>query len=131
MHLTHRKATACSCTGLLEDPHCTGRLFALACAHVRNAPEYSQDLLSFQSHICKQLLQGHWEKPPYNNSSIRSAYHVRELDVYRLLQIHRHLDVFLSHDWPRGIAHHGNKAQLFRAKPFLRREVIAAPVLFV
>lgn len=56
---------------------------------------------------------------------MRSAYHVRELDVYRLLQIHRHLDVFVSHDWPRGIANFGNKAQLFRAKPFLQREVIA------
>ncbi|KAL3132875.1 hypothetical protein ABBQ38_006795 [Trebouxia sp. C0009 RCD-2024] len=67
--------------------------------------------------------QGHWERPPYDNSSMRSAYHVRELDVYRLLQIHRHLDVFLSHDWPRGIAHHGNKSQLFRAKPFLQREI--------
>ena len=78
--------------------------------------------------LCKHChtTQGHWEKPPYDNSSMRSAYHVRELDVYRLLQIHRHLDVFLSHDWPRGIAHHGNKAQLFRAKPFLQREVIAA-----
>ena len=54
---------------------------------------------------------------------MRSAYHIRELDIYRLLQIHRPLDVFLSHDWPRGIAHHGNKAQLFRAKPFLRQEV--------
>ncbi len=57
---------------------------------------------------------------------MRSAYHIRELDVYRLLQIHRPLDVFLSHDWPRGIAHHGNKAQLFRAKPFLRQEVTSA-----
>lgn len=46
--------------------------------------------------------------------------------MYRLLQIHRHLDVFVSHDWPRGIANFGNKAQLFRAKPFLKREVIAA-----
>ena len=70
--------------------------------------------------------QGHWEKPPYDNSSMRSAYHVRQLDVYRILQIHRQLDVFLSHDWPRGIANYGNKAQLFRAKPFLQREVIAA-----
>ncbi|DBA70331.1 TPA: hypothetical protein ACH3X2_011753 [Trebouxia sp. C0005] len=67
--------------------------------------------------------QGHWEKPPYDNSSMRSAYHIRELDVYRLLQIQRPLDVFLSHDWPRGIAHHGNKAQLLRAKPFLRQEI--------
>ncbi len=57
---------------------------------------------------------------------MRSAYHIRELDVFRLLQIHRPLDVFLSHDWPRGIAYHGNKAQLFRAKPFLRQEVTSA-----
>lgn len=54
---------------------------------------------------------------------MRSAYHIRELDVYRLLQIHRPLDIFLSHDWPRGIANFGNKAQLFRAKPFLQKEV--------
>ena len=25
--------------------------------------------------------QGHWERPPYDNSSMRSAYHVREYDV--------------------------------------------------
>lgn len=55
---------------------------------------------------------------------MRSAYHIRELEVYRLLQIHRPLDIFLSHDWPRGIANFGNKAQLFRAKPFLQKEVL-------
>lgn len=72
-------------------------------------------------------MQGHWERPPYDNSSMRSAYHIRELDVYRLLQIHRPLDIFLSHDWPRGIANFGNKAQLFRAKPFLQKEVLCCP----
>lgn len=56
---------------------------------------------------------------------MRSAYHVRELDVYRLLQLKRPLDVGLSHDWPRGIAHHGDKAQLFRAKSFLQKEARA------
>ena len=71
------------------------------------------------------LLQGHWERPPYDTSSMKSAYHIRQLDGYRLLQIHRPLDIFLSHDWPRGIAHYGNKAQLFRAKPFLQNEVSA------
>lgn len=30
---------------------------------------------------------GHHELPPYNNSSVRSAYHVRDLDVYRLLKV--------------------------------------------
>ena len=62
---------------------------------------------------------------------MRSAYHVRELDVYRLLQLRRQVDVGLSHDWPRGIAHHGDAAQLFRAKSFLRREVCLGDVYCV
>ena len=74
------------------------------------------------SHNCRPP-QGHFEAPPYQNDSMRSAYHVRELDVYRLLQLARPVDVGLSHDWPRGIARHGDTAQLFRAKSFLRREV--------
>ena len=68
-------------------------------------------------------LQGHYEWPPYTNDTMRSAYHVRELDVFRLAQLKRPLDIGLSHDWPAGIAHHGNKAQLFRAKSFLQKEV--------
>lgn len=30
---------------------------------------------------------GHFEVPPYTPGSMRSAYHVRELDVYRLMQV--------------------------------------------
>lgn len=30
---------------------------------------------------------GHFERPPYDSSSVRSAYHVRELEAYRLLQV--------------------------------------------
>lgn len=40
--------------------------------------------------------------------------------MYRLRQLQRPLDVFLSHDWPQGIERHGNTAQLLRCKPFLR-----------
>lgn len=54
---------------------------------------------------------------------MRSAYHIRALEVHRLMQLKEPLDVFLSHDWPRGVAHHGDKHQLFRAKPFLKDEV--------
>ena len=32
---------------------------------------------------------------------MRSAYHVRELEVHRLLRLRQPLDVFLSHDWPQ------------------------------
>ena len=67
--------------------------------------------------------QGHHERPPYNDSSLRSSYHVRQLDVWRLLHLRRPLDVFLSHDWPQGIARHGNMQALFRRKAFLKSEV--------
>jgi hypothetical protein len=30
---------------------------------------------------------GHHERPPYSPNSVRSAYHVRDLDVYRLLKV--------------------------------------------
>jgi lariat debranching enzyme len=30
---------------------------------------------------------GHFEYPPYDNSTVRSAYHVRDLEVYRLLKV--------------------------------------------
>ncbi|KAK9802843.1 hypothetical protein WJX73_005943 [Symbiochloris irregularis] len=66
---------------------------------------------------------GHWEAPPYQGGALRSAYHIRALEVYRLMQLKKPLDVFLSHDWPQGVAHHGDKNQLLRAKPFLKTEV--------
>lgn len=30
---------------------------------------------------------GHFESPPYDNNTVRSAYHVRDLEVYRLLKV--------------------------------------------
>jgi len=57
---------------------------------------------------------------------MRSAYHVRELEVFRLAQLKVALDVMLSHDWPDGIAYHGNVNQLFQNKPFLREDVCSS-----
>eukprot|EP00192_Tetraselmis_astigmatica_P005189 CAMPEP_0117670614 /NCGR_PEP_ID=MMETSP0804-20121206/12866_1 /TAXON_ID=1074897 /ORGANISM="Tetraselmis astigmatica, Strain CCMP880" /LENGTH=454 /DNA_ID=CAMNT_0005478963 /DNA_START=166 /DNA_END=1526 /DNA_ORIENTATION=+ len=74
----------------------------------------------FQEHHYKL---GHYEAPPYNPKSIKSAYHIRELEVLRLMQVKGRLDVFLSHDWPRGVYNHGNREQLLRKKPFFRKEV--------
>lgn len=73
----------------------------------------------------RHFRQGHYEKPPYTDSTMRSAYHIRELDVYRLAQLQQPLDVFLSHDWPRGISRHGDQSGLLRVKPFLRKEAEA------
>jgi hypothetical protein len=40
---------------------------------------------------------GHFERPPYNDSSQRSAYHVREYETFQLSQLRQPIDVFLSH----------------------------------
>ena len=74
----------------------------------------------YKSHDYKK---GHHERPPYLGHTVKTAYHVREFDVFKLKQVKQHVDVFLSHDWPRGIAHYGNKQELFRKKKFLRDEI--------
>jgi lariat debranching enzyme len=68
---------------------------------------------------------GHHEAVPYTEASMRSVYHIRSLDVNRLLRLTGNVDVFLSHDWPAGIAAHGNLHELLRRKPFLKEEIEA------
>ncbi|KAI9836459.1 MAG: hypothetical protein M1819_001491 [Sarea resinae] len=58
----------------------------------------------------------HHERLPYNQTSVKSIYHVRELDVRKLLQIRTQVDVGVSHDWPRGIEWDGDWKTLFRKK---------------
>ena len=48
---------------------------------------------------------------------------MRELEVHRLLRLRQPLDIFLSHDWPQGIARHGDVNRLLQRKSFLRSEV--------
>ncbi|GAB5371324.1 hypothetical protein AAMO2058_001570000 [Amorphochlora amoebiformis] len=66
---------------------------------------------------------GHFETLPLDRSSERSCYHVREFEVFRMLQIAKPLDIMVSHDWPQGIYNWGNTQQLLRRKSFLRDEV--------
>lgn len=67
---------------------------------------------------------GHFERVPYNDSDLRSVYHVREYDVKKLLQLESGaIDVFVSHDWPEGITQYGNVQQLLRHKPYFEQEV--------
>lgn len=66
---------------------------------------------------------GHFERPPYNHSDIKSVYHVREYDVHKLMQIEEPLDIFVSHDWPLGITDHGNWKDLVRDKPYFEKEI--------
>jgi len=64
-----------------------------------------------------------YEHPPYTPSSQRSVYHVRPLQVMQLKMISEKVDVFLSHDWPRGICSHGDVNKLLSQKKFLRQEI--------
>jgi lariat debranching enzyme len=66
---------------------------------------------------------GHFERPPYNESTIRSVYHVRDYDVQKLMQLEEPLDIFLSHDWPVGITDYGDSESLMRQKPYFRQEI--------
>ncbi|KAJ3411301.1 lariat debranching enzyme [Chytridiales sp. JEL 0842] len=67
---------------------------------------------------------GHYEQFPLNEQDGRSIYHIRKYDVFRMAQIKRPVDIFLSHDWPRGIAQHGNLKWLQGQKPFLMDEIM-------
>jgi lariat debranching enzyme len=89
----------------------------------------------------KHYRVGHYEVPPYSDSDIRSVYHTRQLEVYKLdllaalasldgsqpsLETRGQkpvVDVFVSHDWPCGITRYGNEQKLVRAKKFFAKEV--------
>ncbi|XP_041923544.1 lariat debranching enzyme [Alosa sapidissima] len=67
--------------------------------------------------------KGHYEFPPYSPETLRSVYHVRSIDVFKLKQIQMPMDVFMTHDWPQGIYHYGCMQELIRKKKFLQQEV--------
>ncbi|XP_014209768.1 lariat debranching enzyme [Copidosoma floridanum] len=69
------------------------------------------------------FMKGHYEFPPYNKNSIRSAYHIRNLEVYRLKQLSGKIDICMSHDWPRGVTKYGNVNALLRKKPFFKDDI--------
>ncbi|KAI0968058.1 lariat debranching enzyme, C-terminal domain-containing protein [Xylaria arbuscula] len=66
----------------------------------------------------------HHERLPFSQDDIKSFYHVREIDVRKLLLLREQVDVGLSHDWPRTIENHGNARALFSMKPDFRQESI-------
>ena len=78
---------------------------------------------------------GHYERPPYNSSSLRSVYHVRNVEVARLNCLtlatisnsgssSSPMDIMLSHDWPRGIEQHGDTSTLIRKKKFSNKKFV-------
>lgn len=69
-------------------------------------------------------LLGRYERVPYDNSSKRSVYHIRSIDVFRLKSMPPgSVDVCLSHDWPCGITDYGNVQQLLRFKKHFKEDI--------
>lgn len=67
---------------------------------------------------------GHYETFPYSDDELRSVYHIRELEIYRMQQMQSsHVDIFLSHDWPNGIWNYGDLNQLLRVKPYFKDDI--------
>ncbi|KAJ9123081.1 hypothetical protein QFC22_001271 [Naganishia vaughanmartiniae] len=71
--------------------------------------------------------RGHFETVPFNEKSVKSAYHVREYDVLKLKQLSRRktkdvVDLFMSHDWPVTITRYGDERKLLQQKPYFRDE---------
>jgi lariat debranching enzyme len=64
----------------------------------------------------------HFERLPFRPDNLKSIYHVRELDVRKLLHIRSQIDIGLSHDWPQGVEWLGDHKQLFKVKPHFRQD---------
>ncbi|CEG40805.1 lariat debranching enzyme b [Plasmopara halstedii] len=117
-------------SGYLKELHYGGwvapNMFYLGAAGVINVAGLR---IAGLSGIYKQqhYTAGHFESQPFDNNTMRSVYHIRELEVYQLSHVQQvdktSLGVFLSHDWPRGVEQHGNVSQLLRRKPFFEQEI--------
>ncbi|KNC85953.1 hypothetical protein SARC_01899 [Sphaeroforma arctica JP610] len=66
---------------------------------------------------------GHYEKPPYDSGTMRSTYHTREIEIFKMMNIRTPLSIVLTHDWPRDIHSHGDAVRLVRQKKFFAEEV--------
>jgi lariat debranching enzyme len=69
-----------------------------------------------------QLRIDHIQLPLNNTNLIKSIYHYRMNDFNHHF-IQYKCNIFLSHDWPLGIALHGNTKELLKKKPYFKNEI--------
>ncbi|KAK6589375.1 Dbr1p-like RNA lariat debranching enzyme [Cryptosporidium xiaoi] len=77
----------------------------------------------------------YYEAEPYTEESKRSWYHIRQYEIQKILLLKenilnlinsdtdRKVNIFISHDWPRGIEKYGNVKYLFKRKPYIKKDV--------
>lgn len=77
---------------------------------------------------------GHFERLPFDESTKRSAYHMRQSDVYKIMQLSNEsqhnsdqtqqpIDIFISHDWPLNIHSCGDVNDLLRRKKHFLNDI--------
>jgi hypothetical protein len=66
----------------------------------------------------------HFERLPYSRDEYHSIFHVRELDVRKLLSVRTQVDIALSHDWPKGVEWRGHHRWLFNKKDRFEADAI-------
>eukprot|EP00878_Enallax_costatus_P042528 GHUV01049917.1.p1 GENE.GHUV01049917.1~~GHUV01049917.1.p1 ORF type:complete len:404 (+),score=111.54 GHUV01049917.1:504-1715(+) len=74
------------------------------------------------TYVSQHYHWGHHEKLPYDERTVKSAYHVRQLHVHRLMQLQQPTSILLSHDWPNLITRYRNSSWLFNKKPYFKAE---------
>lgn len=75
--------------------------------------------------------EGDFQKPapetysfPLNSYHLRSVYHYRKEDYFKLKLLERDNNmIMLSHDWPEGIYNHGDVRYLLQRKPFFKKDI--------
>ena len=67
--------------------------------------------------------KGRYECPPLSDSDMRSIYHQRSIDTFRLAQLSGTIDIMMSHDWPVNVTDYGDAARLVREKPHFRDDM--------
>ncbi|KAF7303732.1 hypothetical protein MIND_00602800 [Mycena indigotica] len=67
--------------------------------------------------------RGYFETLPYDRSTLRSVYHIREHAFRKLSLLTPRPQVFLSHDWPQKITEHGDLPGLLKRKGFLADDI--------
>lgn len=69
---------------------------------------------------------GRFERMPLRNRELKSVYHTRKFDIWRLKLLaasETRPDIVMSHDWPNTIEQHGDTAALIKRKPFFQKEI--------
>jgi lariat debranching enzyme len=66
---------------------------------------------------------GYHETIPYDEKQMRSIYHTREFEIFKLSNYENQIDIMLSHDWPTHITMFGDEKKLLQYKKHFKADI--------